>query len=217
MNVHRVVVVFALVAASSAAWAEKTRIQCWTDERGQRACGDAPAPKDAIKERNVFNRQGQVVETWPRAPTPAELEEQEKAKVAEAARAKQAERQHAYDRYLLESYQSVHDLEATRDQRLQALEVRMELVQKAIKSGQEQLDGLVARKQELQRQGKPIDKGLEAQLRDYRRALIENPKALAALQSEHDKVTAQFESDIARYQQLKQASAAPIPPPPPTP
>src|SRR5581483_8440140 len=137
MNVQRVVVVFALVAASSVAWAGKAgRIQCWTDERGQRACGDAPSPKDAIKERNVFNEQGQVVETWPRAPTPAEIEEAEKAKAAEEARAKQAERQHAYDRYLLESYQSVQDLEATRDQRLQALEVRMELVQKAIKSGQ---------------------------------------------------------------------------------
>jgi len=213
MNVHWVVVL-ALVAGSTAAWADKTRIQCWTDERGQRACGDAPSPQDAIKERNVFNKQGQVVETWPRAPTPAEIEEAEKAKVAEAARAKQAERQHAYDRYLLESYQSVQDLEATRDQRLKALEVRMELVQKAIVSGQQQLDALVARKQELQRQGKPIDKGLEAQLRDYRRASIENPKALTALQTEHDKVTAQFASDIARYQQLKQVSAAQTPPPP---
>lgn len=214
MTVQRILIL-ALILGSSAAWADKSRIQCWTDDKGQRACGDAPSPKDAIKERNVINGQGQVVQTWPRAPTAQEQEDAEKAKVVEERRAKEAARQHAYDRYLLESYESVQDLQDTRDQRLQALEVRMELVQKAIVSSQQQLDGLVARKQDLQKQGKPIDKGLEGQLKDYRRAVIENPKALEALKIEHDRVTAQFDADIARYQQLKQASSAA--PPPPTP
>ena len=211
MNVQRIIAV-ALVFAAGAAGAG-VRIQCWTDEHGQRACGDSMPPQYSGKERNVLNQQGQVIEVKPRSPTPEEMQAAEKAKAAEAERLKQAEHQHAYDRYLLESYQNVHELESTRDQRLRALEVRMELVQRAIKSGQEQLDGLVARKQELQKQGKPIDKNLEGQLRDYRRAVIENPKALQQLQIEHDKVTAQFASDIARYEELKQVSTLPPPTP----
>lgn len=214
MNVQRIIVVALVFVASTASVAGPGgRIQCWTDEHGLRACGDSMPPQYSGKERNVLNKQGQVIEVMPRAPTPEEMQAAEKARAAEAERLKQAEHQHAYDRYLLESYQTVQELESTRDQRLRALEVRMELVQKAIKSGQEQLDALVARKQELQKQGKPIDKNLEAQLRDYRRAVIENPKALQQLQIEHDKVTAQFASDIARYEELKQVSTLPPPTP----
>lgn len=214
MNMMRIALVaFLSLAAAAASAASQQRIQCWTDEHGRRACGDSVPPKYSAKERDVLNEQGQVVETKPRAPTDEEIEAAEKAKLDAIERQKQAEHQHAYDRYLLESYQSVHDLEATRDQRLKALEVRIEIVKKAIDTGQQQLDALVARKQQLQKEGKPADKNLEAQLKDYRRTAIENPKALQALQIEHDRVTAQFDADIARYQQLKQVSAAPPPTP----
>jgi anti-sigma28 factor (negative regulator of flagellin synthesis) len=215
MNMKRITLVAIFSVAACTAWAGTKRIQCWQDNHGQRVCGDSVPPEDSSKERNVFDEQGRMVETRPRAPTPAEQVAAEKARAAEAERAKQAERQHAYDRYLLESYQNVQDLEQTRDQRLKALEVRMELVKKAIASGQQNLDALVARKQELQRQGQPIDKGLEAQLKDARRASIENPKALEALNTEHTRIQTQFDADIARYQLLKEAAAAQQPPPMP--
>jgi hypothetical protein len=163
MNLMRITLVAILTLLSSTAWAAK-RVQCWTDNDGRRMCGDSVPPEYLNRERNVINERGQVIEVKPRPPTQAEIDAAEKAKVEETKRAKEAERQHNYDRYLLESYENVHELEATRDQRLQALEVRMELVQKAIAGGQQTLDALVARKSELQKQGMPIDKALEAQL-----------------------------------------------------
>jgi hypothetical protein len=185
----------ALLCISTAAFGQK--IQCWTDENGQRSCGDSVPPKYADRERQEINERGIATKQVPRAKTPAEqiAEEQDQA-------AKAAQRQKAYDRYLVESYRSVKDLEKARQERLAALDTRIVLVQKAIASGQQQLDALVARKQSLQKNNFPVDKKLEEQIKEYRRAIIENPKALEQLNIEREKVETQFTADIARYHEL---------------
>jgi hypothetical protein len=207
-----IAVLFACTVIGSSAFAGSgTKIQCWTDDEGQRACGDSVPPKYSHKEREIINEQGVLVEQKPRARTPEERveEENERKRVAEEAR--KAERQHAYDRYLLESYQSVSDLEKTREERVKALETRMEIVQRAIESGQAQLDALVARKQSLQKGNFPPDKRLEQQIKEYRRAIIENPKALQQLKLERERIITQFDSDIARYQELTHSAASATP------
>jgi hypothetical protein len=191
-----------LLAAMPALGASKG-IKCWTDESGQRACGDSIPPRYAGQGHEVINEQGILVEKTPRDPTPAEREEQEQARLRQAELDKVAQRQHAYDRYLLESYTSAKELEKQRDARIEALDTRIDLVKKAIEASQAQLDSLVARKQALQKENKPIDKKLEGQIQEYRRAIIDNPKALAALTTERDRVLTQFDSDIARFRELR--------------
>ena len=200
------------------------RIHCWVDENGQRMCGDSVPPKYAGTAREAINPRGVPVEQTPRALTPEEQVEAEKAKAKAEAEAKAAQHQRAYDRYLLESYSNVGDLEQQRDARVSALDTRIELVKKAQDTGQAQLDALVARKQQLQKENKPIDKKLEQQIQEYRRAVMENPKALDALNHERDKVMKQFDTDIARFRELRHEPAVdvglePAPPqqPPPGP
>jgi len=71
MNAHvRIAAVTAAVALlGSTAWAGSSRIQCWTDDQGHRACGNAVQAQYADKERQVLNERGQVVETKSHAPT----------------------------------------------------------------------------------------------------------------------------------------------------
>jgi hypothetical protein len=57
------IAVFAAIVLSSTAFAGSARIQCWTDDQGHRACGNAVPTQYANKEREVFNARGRVVET----------------------------------------------------------------------------------------------------------------------------------------------------------
>jgi len=61
------------VALCSTASAGSGKIQCWTDEHGQRACGNSVPAQYADKERSVLNERGQVVETKPHATTLEEI------------------------------------------------------------------------------------------------------------------------------------------------
>ncbi len=194
---------FTLALVALPAVAGNKHIQCWIDDRGQRMCGDSVPPKYAGTAREGMNNRGVPVEQTPRALTPEEQVEAEKAKVRAEAEARAAEHQRAYDRYLLESYSNVGDLEKQRDTRVSALDTRIELVKKAQESSQAQLDSLVARKQQLQKENKPIDKKLEQQVQEYRRAVMENPKTLGALKHERDKLMKQFDTDIARFRDLR--------------
>ncbi len=155
-----------------------------------------------------MNNQGVLVDTKPRAPTDEEVKAAEEARKRAAEEERQAQRQHAYDRYLLESFQSTRDLEDTRDARVKALDMRIELATKAMNDARTQLDSLVARKQLLQRDSKPIDKKLEAQIQEYRKAIIENPKALEQLHVQREKLLAQFENDLARLRELRHETTA---------
>jgi hypothetical protein len=197
-----------LWVASIPAQAAGVRIKCWTDETGQRSCGDSVPPKYAGHEHQDLNKQGVPVQTTPRALTPEEREQRDRERAKAAEEEKAAQRRHAYDRYLVESYTSAKDLEEQRDTRIHALDTRIELVKKAIASSQGQLDALVQRKQALQKENKPVDKKLEGQIQEYRRALRENPRTLDALNMERDKVTAQFDNDIARFRELRNETTA---------
>jgi len=210
---------FALTLAAMPAFAAP-KIQCWIDENGQRMCGDAIPPKYAGTAHEGINKRGVSVQQVPRALTPEEQVEVEKARVRAEAEEKAAQHQRAYDRYLLESYTTTADLEKQRDTRVEALDTRIELVKSAQVSSQAQLDSLVARKQQLQKENKPIDKKLEQQIQEYRRAVRENPKTLDALNHERDKVMKQFDTDIARFRELRHEQPVnvglePAPPQPP--
>lgn len=194
--------------SSMPALAAGTKVQCWTDEEGRRACGDVVPPRYADKERDIMNKQGVLIDTKPRAPTAEEVQAAEDARKRAAEEEREAQRKHAYDRYLLESFQSTRDLEATRDARLKALDTRIELATKAMNDSQAQLDSLVAHKQLLQRESKPIDKRLEGQIQEYRKANIENPKALENLRVQREKLMTQFDNDIARFRELRHETAA---------
>jgi hypothetical protein len=186
----------------------KNKIQCWTDENGRRACGDIVPPRYAKQQREVVNERGIVVDTKPREKTREEVlaAEQEQQRAEEAQ--KKALQDAAYDRYLIESYRTVKDLEETRDARLGALNTRINLVQKAGDNAQATLDSLSVRAEDLKMAKKTADPKLDAQILEYQRSLADNKKALSQLQSERELLTAQFARDITRYQELGQISVS---------
>ncbi|HVT33980.1 MAG TPA: hypothetical protein VHE37_00240 [Nevskiaceae bacterium] len=125
--------------------AKGKQLVCWTDKDGVRACGDSVPPEYAKQDRDVLNAQGQVVGTMAREKTAAELAEEQRQAEAAAAEQRRHTRQLAYDNYMLQSYESVTQLQKVRDDNLTTIDGRLALAEKAVPGAENALNGVKAR------------------------------------------------------------------------
>jgi chromosome segregation ATPase len=173
-------------------------IVCWTDDKGQRACGDRVPPEYARKERQVFNERGMVVDTKPREKTLEEIADAERKAQEEREAKRAAEAQAAYDRFLRQTYTSVADIETARDSRLAALDARLQLAEKALSDSEAALTDLRSRSAE---DSEDADK-LAKQIRSFEASRNSNSNAVASLRKEREELVASYRRDIARYREL---------------
>ncbi len=192
------------LAVHTAQAAPLKQIQCWTDDKGNRNCGDTVPPQFAKKEREFFNRQGVVVSKKSRELTPEEVAEEKRKNDASAEDLKRLQAQAAYDKFLTDTYSSSKELVAARTLREQTLDGRIALAKKAIVDNEKTLVDLHGRVDSINKAGKAKpDKKLLDQVRKFERSLADNKNAVTQLQQERDKTVAKFNQDIARYELLR--------------
>lgn len=184
------------------------RIQCWTDDKGNRSCGDSVPPQYAKKEREYFNRQGMVVEKKSRQQTPEEVAEEKRKSDEAAAELKHAQEQAAYDKFLTDTYNSPKELESARKLREQTLDGRIVLAKKAIADNEKTLVDLHGRVDSAAKAGKKADKGSLDQVKKFDRSLADNKKAVVQLEEEKEKMVTKFNQDIERYKVLRPEKSA---------
>jgi hypothetical protein len=191
------------VMAPALAQKAAPKIVCWNDEKGHRACGDRVPPQYAKGERKLVDAQGRVVETRPREPTAAEVAEREKREAEVLAEQKRASEQAAYDGFLLQSYTGVADLQRARKDRLDTLNGRIALSEKASADAKTTLV-------DLRKRAAENDKNIvvKKQLREYEKSAGDNDKALESMRAERKTVCTHFERDIHRFEQLKNLPAS---------
>jgi hypothetical protein len=195
-----------VVACAAHAQSVPKKFQCWTDEKGQRACGDRVPPQYAKEQRQVFDSQGRVIETRERQKTPEEIAEAER-QAAEAAEVKrQQEAEAAYDRFLRDSYSSVKDLERARNERLATLDGRSNLARQAVEGDEKSKAQLQSRIELQTKNGKPVE-DLQKQMRAVDKTLRENRAGIEQMQKDRERVCAEFLRDILRYQELTMGGA----------
>jgi hypothetical protein len=200
----------ASVLLSGVAWADAKKIQCWTDDKGHRSCGDYVPPQFAQKEVQILNKHGMVVDTRQRERTAEEaaadvLKAQEEKQAAERAR-----KQAAYDRFLLDTYSNAKELEKARDIRVKTLDGRIMLAEKAVGDNQATLADLRSRvpkaldadPKKAAMQAKNNDR-LKKQIETFENTLADNTKAITVMKQERETTVAKFEEDIQRWQILK--------------
>lgn len=183
------------------------KIQCWTDAQGNRACGDQVPPQYAKVQRDVVNSQGIVVNTEARQKTPEEIAQEEKQAAEQKAARQAAEQRAAYDRFLIGTYNSVDDIKAARDLRIQAIDGRLNLVRKSVSDSRDTLKGLLQQRDSVTSAGKKPNAALLKQIAKFQKSEIDGQNAMTQLTAEHEQTQAKFDADIARYQQLKQSAA----------
>ncbi|HUS23523.1 MAG TPA: hypothetical protein VM369_01135 [Candidatus Binatia bacterium] len=202
--------VTALAVASAAGAAEPKRIQCWTDDKGQRMCGDSVPPQYAGQKREILNERGQVVETRRGAPTAEELAEDSRRQRA----AEEAKKREQYDRSLLQTYRSVRDLESMRAERLEFIDGRINAAKKSLDDNERTLTDLNERAATQQKEKGKIDERLARQLRDFERSKQRNQRSMVLLQKERDETQTNFDRDIVRFRELRGEEPATSPPKP---
>ncbi|GAC1631098.1 MAG: hypothetical protein NVS9B10_24180 [Nevskia sp.] len=174
-------------------------VQCWTDERGARACGDTVSPQEARRQRELIDKRGVTQRVIPAQKTAEQVAEEQRV-IDERVK------QQAYDRYLIQTYRNVDELRDVRDERLATLNGRMKLAQKALVDSTATLENLHQREKTAPDPGEAPDPALARQIREFSKAREENLSAIGRIEEERKSVTAQFANDIQRYQLLRGAS-----------
>lgn len=189
------------VGVQATAVAAMKQIQCWTDDKGNRMCGDTVPPQYAKKEREYFNQQGMVVGKKARELTPEEAAEEKRKADEAAAELKHIQEQAAYDKFLTDTYGSSKELEAARKLREQTLDGRIGLAQKAIADTEKTLADLRGRVDKSSK--KQPDKRLLDQIKKFEASLADNKTSVAQLQQEREKMVNKFNQDIERFKVLR--------------
>lgn len=188
------------------AQARKAPVQCWTDDRGQKVCGDVVPPSEARRQRELIDKRGVVTKVVPAQKTAEQVE-------AEGKIRREMEQRVAYDRYLLQAYNAVPDIERARDDRLAALDARLRLAEKSMndtRASLSELRGRIPQPAPVADGETPaalkVDARLQAKIDEFTIAEADHLKALARLRQERAQIVVEFARDIVRFRELKGAA-----------
>lgn len=198
-------VIAGLLSTAAVAQGAK-RIVCWTDERGQRACGDVVPPHVAERERRIINDRGVVVETRARQLTAEEQRVLAEAEAASAAAAAEAEKAAAYDRFLLQTYRDETELVEQRERRLADLRGRHALAETSLTETRKAVETLQSRVADMEKAGRKVPPKLAEQLSEFATAEREHQSALDGLDRQMAELSSRYDRDIARFRELKAAA-----------
>ena len=199
------VLVLALLAGAAVAQSDKQKkTYRWVDKNGQVHYGDSVPAEYAEQDRDVLNKQGVSVGREEGTITPEEAA----AKAAADKAARDEQKRKLRDRVLLQTYQSVKELEVLRDNRLDLVDAQLTIQEQS-------LSNLRAQRAQIERQAAryaPINKNEDAApLPDEVAADLERSSSdivtqeanLVKRREERESIRLNFEADIKRYEELR--------------
>jgi len=196
-----VLLVASSFAASAPAPTNGRKLYKWVDEQGITHYGDQIPPEYATQEQHVINAQGVELQRVEAQKTPEQLAEEDQRRL-------DAERGAARDKNLLNTYVSVQEIERLRDQRLTLLSDQIKVTTQFL----EMLNGKMKRLRVASMRFKPYSSDPNAPPMSDQVAedlvRVDNDirtqeENLREKHSEEAIMSKQFESDIARFKDLK--------------
>ncbi|MES2682330.1 MAG: DUF4124 domain-containing protein [Pseudomonadota bacterium] len=203
---HKTIFPLALMAATLVvAWPAQAQknssLYRWVDANGQVHYGDKVPPQESKQGRETLSKSGMVTKVVPRELSGAELEQAQARIAAEKQAVEDQQQRVIYDRYLLQSFSSVADLQSAREERLAALDARVTLAQKSVLDNEKTLADL------RERAGsKPPTGTLKTQIESFESSLIDGLQALRKLRDERAATELKYSSDIERFKALRSGS-----------
>jgi Domain of unknown function (DUF4124) len=198
-------VLLALAAGAAGAQSDKQKkLYRWVDKDGQVHYGDSVPAEYAEQDRDILNKQGVSVGREEGTITPEEAAAQAAADKA----ARDEQKRKLRDRVLLQTYQSVKELEILRDNRLELVDAQLTIQEQS-------LANLRAQRAQIERQAAryaPVNAAADAPALPDELAIdlersasdIETQESnLVRRREERESIRLSFENDIKRYQELK--------------
>ena len=195
---------FVVVAPCNDAVAQK--IRRWVDDDGVVHYGEFVPPEFADRDRDVLNERGIAVDF-----EQGEITEEERAEMARLAeeediRRREAEALARRDKILLDTYVTVEEIEALRDQRIDLMESQIRVTEQYLANLRQRLTELHnERERHAQRNGPeaalPEELALEISRTNASISLYE--ESLNRARAERHVVQEAFAADISRFAELK--------------
>jgi Domain of unknown function (DUF4124) len=187
--------------AAPAGAANGRAVYKWVDEQGVTHYGDHIPPEYAAKERRVINAQGVEINRLEAQKSPEALAAEDQRKI-------DAEQSKNRDRNLLNTYASVQEIERLRDQRVTLLSDQIKVTSQFL----EVLNGKLKKLRGSSMRFRPYnsDPNAAAMPDQIAEDLVRvgndirtQEQNLREKRSEETIMSKQFESDIARFKELK--------------
>lgn len=177
------------------------KVYQWVDEQGITHYGDQIPPEYASQEHKVFNGQGIEIDHTEAQKTPEQQSEEEQKRTDALQRA-------ARDHNLLNSYVSVQEIEHLRDQRLALLTDQIKVTGQFLDTLNKKMSGLRVTSSRFKPYSlDPNAPVMSDQLADdlvrVNGDILTQQENLREKHAEAAALSKQFESDIARFKELK--------------
>ncbi len=199
------VLLLALFAGTAVAQSDKQKkTYRWVDKNGQVHYGDSVPAEYAEQDRDVLNKQGVPIGREEGTITPEEAA----AKAATDKAARDEQKRKLRDRVLLQTYQSVKELEVLRDNRLELVDAQLTIQEQS-------LSNLRAQRAQIQRQSAryapinqeagapPVPDELAADIERSASDIVTQEANLLKRREERESIRLNFEADIKRYEELR--------------
>ncbi|MGE0030587.1 MAG: DUF4124 domain-containing protein [Steroidobacteraceae bacterium] len=194
----------ALLASAADAQTDKKKLYRWVDKNGQVHYGDSVPPEYAEQDRDILNRQGVPVGREEGLITPEEA-----AAIAAAEKAERDEKKRRLrDRVLLQTYQSVQELEVLRDTRLELVDAQLTIQEQSLanlRAQRAQIERMAARYAPINNKADalPLPEELALDLERSANDIDTQQANLVKRREDRESIRLNFEADIARYKELR--------------
>jgi hypothetical protein len=195
----------ALLAGAAAAQSDKQKkLYRWVDKNGQVHYGDSVPAEYAEQDREVLNRQGVPVGREEGTITPEEAA----AKAVADKAARDEQKRKLRDRVLLQTYQSVQELEILRDNRLDLVDAQLTIQEQSLsnlRAQRAQIERMAARyaPASTAADAQPLPEELAADLDRSANDIQTQESNLVRRREERENIRKTFEADIERYKELR--------------
>ena len=185
-------------------------IKCWHNQDGVRECGNVVPPEYAQQGSETKDKFGVTIGETGRAKTMEELAAERAAGKSKEQEAETVKKRAAQDRVLLDTFSTEDDMVLTRDGQIAHLESQIHLVESHIDKLQKNLDQMIERAAETERRGEKPAVEVVNNINNVRSQISDNHNFIETKRAEQDRIRTRFETDIARFRELKGIKTPPV-------
>jgi len=200
-----------LVALSTMSTAHATEYYRYQDKDGNTVMGNALPPEVANQGYEVLNSMGEVVEKIPPRKSEEELQKEAADLKKQQAQQKQIELQHLQveiqnkkDEILLKSFNNLADIERTRDDKINAIQLSEEIMKENLIGLEKQLLDARNAASHYQQNNQKLPENLQTTIDNTLRQINENQEFLKRKEQEKTKIRIKYQAIIERFKQLQQ-------------
>ena len=183
--------------------AQSARLKSWINDEGIREYGKTVPPEYAQKGYQEIGSQGLVRGKKDRAKTKEEVAEADRLAVIAAEEQKLKDQQAREDKMLLDTFVSVSDIEAGRNDKIAVIESDIALANKRNEKTQQDLDKRIQAAANAERAGKAPNEALLDDIQLLRERIESNNTFVTSKQQEQEQAKSAADTDINRFKSLK--------------